>query len=101
MACVTVPVEKSFKERLAAFPWINWSEVGREETMKKEIFERYVESRKLSKEDEQFCESIDWHPVDELPMKKEFIEKLKRISKEPSKGKAMTPEEFKKWCESL
>lgn len=101
MACVTIPVDDSFKERLALFPWINWSEIAKEEAMKKEIFEEYIKTRKLSKEYEEFCESIDWHPVDELPMKKEFIEELKKISKEPSKGKAMTPVEFKKWCNSL
>ena len=71
MACITVSVDKSFKERLGAFPWVNWSEVSREEAMKKEIFERFLKTRKLSEEDEQFCESIDWHPVDELPMREE------------------------------
>ena len=40
MACVTIPVDSSFKERLALFPWINWSEIAREEAMKKMIFEK-------------------------------------------------------------
>lgn len=101
MACITVPVEDSFKKRMAAFPWVNWSEVGREETLKREIFERYLKMRRLSREEEEFCEKIDWHPVDELPLKAEYIEKLKRISKEPSKGKSMSPEELKKWLDEL
>ncbi len=101
MACITVPLKESFKERITVFPWVNWSEVGREEALKRGIFEKYLKTRKLSKEEEQFCENIDWHPVDELPMKEEYIEKLKRISKEPSLGKAMSPEELKKWLEEL
>ncbi len=100
MACITVPVEESFKERMALFPWVNWSEVGREEMLKREIFERYIKTRKLSKEDEEFCEKIDWHPVDELPLKESFIRELEQAKSEPS-GKSMTIDEFRKWCDEL
>lgn len=100
MACITVPVEESFKERMALFPWVNWSEVGREEMLKREIFERYIKTRKLSKEDEEFSEKIDWHPVDELPLKESFIRKLEQAKSEPS-GKSMTIDEFRKWCDEL
>lgn len=95
-----MPIEDKFKERLNLFSWINWSEVAREESLKKEIFEKYIKDKKLSKDDEKFCENIDWHPVDELPMKKEYVEKLKKIDKNPL-GKSMTVEEFNKWCKSL
>lgn len=92
MAGVTVSLDESFRHRLDSFPWVNWSEVGREEIRKREIFDRYVKTRTLSKEDEVFCERIDWHPVDELPLKKEFVEKLKKAEKEPHRK--MTLEEL-------
>ena len=43
----------------------------------KSIFEKYIKTVKLTKEETEFCEKIDWHPVDELPLKEEFIKKLK------------------------
>jgi len=74
MGCITVSVEKSFKERLAKFPWINWSEIGREELLKKYIFDSYIKTGKMTKEEEKFCEKIAWHPVDELHIREEYIE---------------------------
>ena len=100
MVSLITTIENEFKGRLDLFPWVNWSEVAREESNKRRIFEEFIKNRKLSKEDEIFCEEIDWHPVDELPMKPEYAEKLRKISKKPS-GKSTTVDEFNKWCESL
>jgi hypothetical protein len=100
MACITVPLKESFKQRLASFLWVNWSEVGREESLKKEIFEKYVKTGKLSKEDWEFCDKIDWIPGDWLPLKEAFVEKLKKIEKGPH-SKVMTPEELDKWFDEL
>jgi len=84
MASVTLAITDQFKEQLRHFKWVNWSEIAKEETRKKLIFERYLETKEVSDEDWKFCESIDWHPVDELPIKKEYLEKLKKIKKEKS-----------------
>lgn len=100
MPSIVVSIEDESKKRLDRFPWVNWSEVSREEALKREIFETYIKTGKLSEENMEFCDKIDWHPVDELPMKKEYVEKLKKIDKKPS-GKSMTVEEFNKWCDSL
>ncbi len=100
MACITVPMDKTFKERLARFPWINWSEIGREEMLKRYIFDKYIKTGKMTKEEEKFCEKIDWHPVDELPLKEEFIKKLKKVRKGPY-SKPMNSTELKKWFEDL
>ena len=81
MACITITVADSLKERLSRFQWVNWSEIGREEILKRYIFEKYIKTKKLTKEENDFCEKIDWHPVDELPLKEEFIEELKKIKK--------------------
>ena len=81
MACITITVEESLKERLSRFPWVNWSEIGREEILKRYIFEKYIKTKKLTKEENNFCEKIDWHPVDELPLREDFIEELNKIRK--------------------
>jgi len=100
MACITISVEKSFKERLERFSWVNWSQIGREELLKRYIFDKYVKTGNLSKDEEKFCETVDWHPVDELPLKEEFIKKIKKIQRYPH-TKPMTPAEAKKWLEEL
>lgn len=54
----------------------------REETMKKLIFETYIQSGTLSDEEWEFCEKTDWHPVDELPLKEKFKKELEKRKKE-------------------
>jgi hypothetical protein len=75
--------EDDFKFRIEKFPWINWSKIARIEMNKRRMSEEFKITRKISKEDKIFCESIDWHPVDELPLKKEFIKELKERKKGP------------------
>ncbi len=77
MATLTLSVSEEFRNKLRGISWVNWSGVAREELQKRLIFENYLKKKKLSKEDWEFCERIDWHPVDELPLKKGFIEKMR------------------------
>ncbi len=84
MASITLSLPDRFKAEIKHFSWVNWSEVAKEEVMKKEIFERYIKTGKLSDEDWTFCESIDWHPVDELPLRDGFIKELEEAKKEKS-----------------
>lgn len=100
MACITISVDKTFKERLTRFSWINWSEIGREELLKRYLYEKYMKTGTLSKDEEQFCEQIDWHPVDELPIKKEFVKKLGEIRRGTS-SKPMKPDQLKQWLKKL
>ena len=100
MVSLTMPVSEEFKAEIKHFSWVNWSELSREESMKKEIFEEYIKTGKLSDENWKFCDSIDWHPVDWLPLREEYVEKLKKRMKSP-RGKPMTLEEFDKWLNSL
>ncbi len=81
MASVVLTVSDNVKKELDSFPWVNWSEIGREEFLKKEIFERYIKTGKVSDEDWKFCEKIDWHPVDELPLREEFVKRLEEADK--------------------
>jgi len=82
MASLTLSVSDEFKNQLKTFMWVNWSEIAREETMKKLIFENYIKTGRITDEEWEFCEKIDWHPVDELPLKEEFIKKMEKIRKE-------------------
>ena len=52
-----------------------------DELKKKEIFEEFIKTGKLSDEDWKFCERIDWHPVDELPLKESFVKRLQEAEK--------------------
>lgn len=82
MASLTLSVTEEMKRELKSFLWINWSEIAREEAMKKLIFENYIKTGKLSDEEWVFCEKIDWHPVDELPLKEEIKAELEKRRRE-------------------
>ena len=84
MASLTLAISEEFKNTLKSFSWVNWSEIAREETIKKLIFEDYVKIGTLSDEDWEFCDKIDWHPVDELPIKENFKKELEKRKKEKS-----------------
>ena len=82
MASLTLSVSEEMKGELKSFVWVNWSEIAREETIKKLIFENYIKIGELTDEEWGFCEKIDWHPVDELPIKEEFKKELEKRKKE-------------------
>lgn len=84
MPSLVVSMEEKLKSRMDHFSWVNWSEVAREEALKREIFEEYIRTGSVSDEAWKFCDRIDWHPADWLPLKEEFIKKLKSAKKEPS-----------------
>ena len=81
MTSLTLSVSDELKNEIKEFIWVNWSEIAREEFLKRLIFDNYIKTGNLTDEEWEFCEKIDWHPVDELPLKEEFIKKLKKIKK--------------------
>ena len=82
MPSLTLSVSDEFKNQLKEFLWVNWSEIAREEAMKKLIFENYIKIGSITDEEWEFCEKIDWHPVDELPIKEDFKRELEKRKKE-------------------
>jgi len=52
--------------------------------MKRDILERYKQTGEITDEDWTFCERIDWHPVDELPLKEEFVDSILKARSEHS-----------------
>ena len=101
MPSMILSIEDDLRLKIDKFLWVNWSEVAREESLKRDIFDKFIKTGTLSKEDQEFCDKINWAPIDELEVKEEYVEKLKkRIKEEPSK-KSMSLKEFNKWCDSL
>ena len=82
MATITVPVPDNLYREMEHFSWVKWSEVARNTIWKRLIFEKYIRSGELSNEDMEFCDKIDWHPVDELSLREDFVQKLKDLKKE-------------------
>lgn len=55
-------------------------------TMKKlELIKKYADKKQFNQDDKNWMEKNDWHPVDERPLKKKFIEEIKAASKRPGK----------------
>ena len=50
--------------------------------IKQDISKRYEQTREVTDEDWEFCEQIDWHPVDELPPTEKEIKELEEARKE-------------------
>lgn len=100
MVSITVPLENEIFLEISKFPWVNWSEVAREKLIKRKIFEEFIKTGTISSKSQEFCDMIDWYPIDELPLREEYIKKAKESVKNPS-SKPMSAEEFKKWCEKL
>lgn len=100
MANLTIQLGQELKQKTIHFAWVNWSELSKKGLLKKKIFERFMKTGTLSNEDQEFCDSIDWYPVDWLPLREEFVKELKQSRKEPL-GKPKTIKEFNKWCDGL
>ena len=86
---VTLSLDKNISKVVQSNKYIKWTEVARDaikqkatEIRKEEIFNKYMKKQKLSEDDNKFIETIDWHPVDELPLKDSFAKELKKADTE-------------------
>ena len=59
-----------------------WSNITQDEHHKKEISERFLKTGAITDEDWTYCDSIDWHLVDELPLKDSFIKEIQSRKEE-------------------
>ena len=84
MASLTLSLSDEMKEDIKSFMWVNWSEIAREEVLKKLIFDNYIKTGEINDGEWEFCEKIDWHPVDDLPLKQQFKRELESRKKEKS-----------------
>lgn len=83
MVSINFSLEDNVFARLTRFPWVNWSGVSREDLLKKRIFEKFIKTGDLSEREEKFCEKINWDPIDEMEVKEEYIEELKKTINGP------------------
>ncbi|AFV22925.1 hypothetical protein Mpsy_0716 [Methanolobus psychrophilus R15] len=81
MPTLTIPIDDDLYDKVQIHSWVKWSKVAQEGIRKRKILEIYIRNKTISEEDADFCEMSDWHPVDELPMKQELIEKIQKTDK--------------------
>jgi len=91
MANITLSVPQNLRIEMDKHSDIRWSEVARNAILEKiihlrklEILRKYVDKEPIPEKDWEWMDEHDWHPVDELPMKKSFIASLKASRKEKS-----------------
>ena len=96
MTTLTLSMEEETKQEFKSLAWVNWSEIAREEVIQKLILEHYLKTGTLTDEEWQWCTQVDWHPVDEFPYKKEFVQKIQARRKGPFKRYNSVEELFSK-----
>ncbi len=88
---VTLSISGELEQVVKSHKHIKWTEIARaamrqeaEKLKKLEILQKYMEKKPLSEEEWRWMDNIDWHPVDEMEYKRQFIEEMKRLEKEPT-----------------
>ncbi len=91
MANITLSIPDAIRVQMDQHSEIKWSEVAKSaiaakviELHKLSILKKYIDKEPISEADWAWMDQHDWHPVDELPMKKSFIASLKASRKEKS-----------------
>jgi len=84
---LTLSIPKDIEETMKELPKIKWTVVAREAINQRKlvILDRYLRRKELTDKEYAFMDRIDWHPVDELELREEYVKKLKRIEKQKAK----------------
>ena len=92
---ITLSVSGELEKLIKKHPEIKWTELARkgmiseaEKLQKLELLRKFVDKEQLSGEDFEWMDKNDWHPVDEMEFKPEFVKKSLRISKEGKSKKS-------------
>lgn len=101
MATVTVSVPDKLKDEMGRADWINWSSVARRAFVETLKDVKELEMRKKVREISEIAEDDDREVKEEIV--RDVIKSVEKTAKELKSGKkkAMTLEEFNKWCDSL
>ncbi len=99
MANITISIQDDVRRQMENYDEVRWSEVAKKAILQKvyelrklDILRKYVDREPFSTDDLAWMEENDWHPVDEKPMKKEFVEKIRSEMGRP--GRRMTLKEL-------
>ena len=95
MANITLSIADALKHQMALYDEVRWSEVAKKaivqklyEMRKVEILQKYLNHVPFSADDLKWMDQNDWHPVDERPMRKEFVHEV--LKERGRSGKRMS-----------
>lgn len=96
MANITLSIPDAIRAQMDEHADIKWSEVAKSaiaakviELRKLSILKKYMDKEPISEADWAWMDEHDWHPVDELPMKKSFIKSVLAADKLPTRRVAI------------
>lgn len=101
MATITLSVPDNLKKRMEHVEWINWSSVAR-----KAFADKLCDVEELER-GRKIAEISGISHDDKRVVREEVVREVLRSTEETEKLlqkgkiKAMSPEEFNKWCDSL
>ena len=85
---ITLSVSGELEKLIKEHPEIKWTELARQgmlskaEKMKKlDLLRKFIDKEPLSEADFVWMDENDWHPVDEMELKREFVAKIEKRSK--------------------
>jgi len=91
MANITLSIPDAIRAQMDQHTDIKWSEVAKNaiaakvvELRKLSILRKYMDKEPIPDSDWAWMDAHDWHPVDELPMRKAYVKSLKASMKEKS-----------------
>ncbi|MFH0836795.1 MAG: hypothetical protein V1870_01575 [Candidatus Aenigmatarchaeota archaeon] len=85
---ITLSVSGELEKMIKEHPEIKWTELARqgmiseiERFQKTNILKKMIEREPFTNQDIEWMDKNDWHPVDEMELKPEFIKKVEQRSK--------------------
>lgn len=85
---ITLSVSGELEKLIKKHPEIKWTGVARqamfseaEKLQKLELLRKLVDKEPISDADFEWMDRHDWHPVDEMELKPEFVKEVQKRSK--------------------
>lgn len=85
---ITLSVSGELEKLIKEHPEIKWTELARKgmlseaENLKKLwLLRKFVDKEPISEDDFKWMDEHDWHPVDEMELKPEFVKVVQKRSK--------------------
>lgn len=85
---ITLSVSGELEKLIRKHPEIKWTEIARQGMLseagklhKLELLRKFVDKEPISEEDFSWMDEHDWHPVDEMELRPEFVKEVQKRSK--------------------
>ncbi|MFH1256835.1 MAG: hypothetical protein V1494_06105 [Candidatus Diapherotrites archaeon] len=89
---ITLSVSGELESLVKGHQNIKWTEIARnaireeaEKLRKVEILQKYLERKPISAEEWKWMDEMDWHPVDAMNYKPEFVKEVQNAGKSKSR----------------